>query len=218
MDEIIVRLARTIASLPRLRVLSVMARKPELPPSVLAAELGMPRNALSVHLRALAVAGLLQRRKSGAWSYYRAESPYNERTLSGNLTAWLKTMLQAPAESAMRLGLGEAQREGCTPEMLLHRTIFEAATAFTDLRRLQILRHLAGRGGSTAEQIQAALSISPQAVTRHMTKLIRRGYVQARRSTGRTLVYELSPTAKTPVHSRMLEIVRAVWDDKFRSS
>jgi DNA-binding MarR family transcriptional regulator len=55
--------------------------------------------------------------------------------------------------------------------------------------------------------------MSPQALSRHMAKLIRRGYVQTRRA-GRDVVYDLSPAAKTAIHKRMFEIVRATWQKK----
>ena len=62
MDEIIVRVARTIASRPRLRILSRLARVKEVNPKALAGKLKTPLNAVSLNLRALTVAGLVLRR------------------------------------------------------------------------------------------------------------------------------------------------------------
>jgi DNA-binding transcriptional ArsR family regulator len=55
--------------------------------------------------------------------------------------------------------------------------------------------------------------MSPQALSRHMVKLSRRGYVTARRA-GRNVLYDVSSAAKTPIHERMFEIVRATWKKK----
>jgi DNA-binding MarR family transcriptional regulator len=179
-------------------------------PTRLAEELRLPLNMLSLHLRSLATAGLIMRRKSGAWCHYRAESPYKETTPSGRLAAWLKSLLGAAQDNAENSALHEVRDSFCDLQLGLHRDLFEAATAFTDLRRLQILRRLAQQGPGTVKQLKSALSMSPQALSRHMIKLIRRGYVQARRA-GAELVYDLNSSAKTPIHGRMFEIVQASW-------
>jgi DNA-binding transcriptional ArsR family regulator len=210
MDEIIVRVARAIASEPRLRVLSRLAREPELTPTRLAAELRLPLNVLSLHLRTLATAGLISRRKSGTWCHYRAESPYDATTLSGKLAAWLRSVLKSARRSGENPGLHEVRDDSVGPEARLHESIFEAATAFTDLRRLQILRYLTRQPSATTQEIVEALSLSSQACDRHMAKLNRRGFVQAR-NIGQQIVYELSFAAKTAVHERMFEIVRSSW-------
>jgi len=210
MDEIIVRVARTIASRPRLRILSRLARVKEVNPKALAGKLKTPLNAVSLNLRALAVAGLVLRRKSGAWCYYRAESPYAQDTLSGQLTAWLRALLSAPAQPAKSLGLQEVRDGRARADTRLHDTIFDAATAFTDLRRLQILRYLADNGAATTDKLRRELSMSSQAVSRHTRKLRRRGYVQAGKAGGGAMAYELSSEFKTPIHAEMLRIVHAV--------
>jgi DNA-binding transcriptional ArsR family regulator len=233
MDEIIVRVARAIASLPRLRLLSCLARGVEVNPKKLAEKLQMPANAVSTHLRTLLGAGLVQRRRSGAWSYYKADSPYGENTLSGKLTTWLRSALHASTRARKNPGLqevrdgffrpgpdahadagdGASDDAGADPESLLHTIVFEAATAFTDLRRLQILRHLDRQGAVTTQHIVADLSMSAQAASRHITKLRRRGYVRTRdgQADACHLVHELNGTFKTPVHAEMFAIVRSVW-------
>ncbi len=218
MDEIIVRLARAIASRPRLRLLSLLARRESLPPTRLAAELRLPLNVVSLHLRALVTAGLISRRKSGTWCHYRAESPYDETTVSGSCMTWLREILPFPERLLESLGLHEARQNVNGPEVELHRLVFEAATAFTDLRRIQILRYLSQKGRAAGLQLEESLGMSPQALSRHMRKLARRGYVRTRRQ-GRVVHYELSPTDKTAVHARMFAIVRSTWDKKqFRTS
>ena len=219
MDEIIVRLARAIASLPRLRMVSLLVREGELTPTRLAKDLRLPLNVVSLHLRVLTVAGLICRRKAGAWCHYRAESPYDSTAPSGRLTAWLCILLQASSDTSKEdSGLHEVRNLSSNPEEALRRVIFEAATAFTDLRRLQVLRFLGRQREAKANDLVEVLSISPQAVGRHMGKLIRRGYVRTQRCS-RTVVYTLAPVAKTPVHKRMLEIVQAAWEQqRFRTS
>ncbi|MBI3923068.1 MAG: metalloregulator ArsR/SmtB family transcription factor [Armatimonadetes bacterium] len=215
-DEIIVRVARAIASLPRLRLLVCLARKGEMNPNALAAELAMPLNALSAHLRTLVTAGLLQRRKSGAWCYYRFESPYGAETLSGRLAAWLKIVLGKPQrpDSQSNPGLHEVRDYSSGAESSLLETIFEAATAFTDLRRLQIFRHLCQHKQTTVGKLVVALSMSEQAASRHTSKLRRRGYLLADRGGQGELVFELSREFKTPVHAEMLATIHAAWKQR----
>ena len=57
----------------------------------------------------------------------------------------------------------------------------------------------------------AELSMSKQAVGRHTSNLQRRGYVHSQVSKGRRSVYELSRAFKTPLHAKMLAIVRSAW-------
>ena len=92
----------------------------------------------------------------------------------------------------------------------VYAVIFEAATAFTDLRRLQILRQLARRGPCTVRSLIDDLSMSEDAVSRHASKLQRRGYVVAQRS-GRRVTYQLARDAKSPVHAKLFEIVSQEW-------
>ncbi len=211
MDEIIVRLARALASTPRLCILSLLGTG-EKTPTHLAETLGLPLCAVSLHLRVLILVGLISRRKSGPWCYYRAESPYDSTTVSGRLAAWLRTLLKnQPVTLSQYPGLLKVRDIATTPAAELFRTIFEASTAFTDLRRLQVLRHLGRHHTAGTQDLVELLSMSPQALNRHMHKLIRRGFVLARHH-GHTVVYELNPAAKTPIHRRMFEIVRVTWE------
>ena len=211
MDEIVIRLARCLASFERLRILSRLAVAGEKAPSRLGRELHMSANSLSAHLAKLAAVGLVKRRHSGRWSYCIADSPYGPSTLSGMTLAWLRTALSKPKaaldgcepEEARRLSAEEAQ---CR----VHELIFEAATAFTDLRRLQILRHLAAAGEAAAETLCKELSMSGWAVRRHTHKLLRRAYLSTR-SAGRLPFYRLAAKFKTPIHARLFEIIRATW-------
>ena len=212
MDEIIVRLARAMASQPRLRIFALLVRQGELTPTQLVDELSIPINVISMHLRVLVTAGLISRRKSGARCYYRAESPYDSITVSGKLTAWLRNLWTvSPLPAGQHPGLHEVRDVASRLDQMLNRTLFEVATAFTDLRRLQILRYLGHQRCAGATELMEVLSMSSQALSRHMRKLSRRGYVLTH-LVGHALVYELSPTTKTALHRRMLEIVRQTWE------
>ena len=215
MDEIIVRLARAMASHPRLRVLSHLARNEELTPTALAAELTVPLCAVSICLRGLSSAGLIRGRRSGARCHYSFTSPYREQTLSGRMSRWLKGLLGAKSTRQKYRGLSKVRDSsgaGATASLhALHATLFEAATAFTDLRRLQILRHLATHAEATVEDLVGKLSMSPDAVSRHTAKLRRRGYLTVRGKEGHKFVYKLAGGYKTPIHREMYKIVTAAW-------
>ena len=90
-------------------------------------------------------------------------SPYGPNTISGKLTASLKsTLLRATQRGPDSLGLQEVRDVSWHPGSAsdsdgpLHAAIFQAATAFTDLRRLQILRHLTHEGTATTRELVAA--------------------------------------------------------------
>ena len=217
MDELIVRVARAVASLPRLRIVSALAAVKEKAPSALADELGMAPNVMSAHLRILESAGLLQRRRSGRWSYCLAKSPYGDQTLSGGVAVWLRSVLRSPGRVLehptvrelwdVRRGEGDAVDLGDFVAEL----VFEAATAFTNVRRLQILRRLTEEGQAGAAALTEELHMSEQAVGRHMAKLVRRGYVVAGRD-GRMLVHRLADRPKSPIHRELARIVVSTWE------
>ncbi|MBM4046114.1 MAG: transcriptional regulator [Planctomycetes bacterium] len=214
MDDVVVRITRTIANPERLQILSYLIAEGEKSPTDISHDLHIAPNALSGHLAKLATAGLIKRRRSGGWSYCVAESPYAESTLSGMMLAWLRAVLRKPAETLHHCGLHEV-RNGSAKEAqtALHKLIFEAATAFTDLRRLQILRYLARRGQVSAEQLKNDLSMSLWAVSRHTAKLIRRGYLTSA-AAGEPILYRLAAKFKTPIHAKLFEIVRSTWVEK----
>ncbi|MBM3890522.1 MAG: helix-turn-helix transcriptional regulator [Verrucomicrobia bacterium] len=214
MDEIIVRVARAIASRRRLRILTRLARHGETTPTPLAATLGMPLNTLSAQLRLLASVGLIQGRKSGAQCYYALRSPYNEHTFSGSMSRWLNRLLSSDADTKNDRGLPEVRDRPSPGAEGLHATLFEAATAFTDLRRLQILRHLETRSEATVEDLVEQLSMSEYAASRHIRKLARRGLISVQKNATRQLILRPTSKYKTPVHQRMHEIVRATWREE----
>jgi hypothetical protein len=83
--------------------------------------------------------------------------------------------------------------------------IFDAATAFSNVRRLQLLRFPAERGPSLEASIVGELKMSPAACRRHTDKLLRRGLVRRQGGTG----WALSDGARTPFHGGLtLEVLR----------
>lgn len=211
MDDILVRIARTVACLPRLRMLSVLVRLRETTPTALAEELGIPLDMISTHLARLSAAGLIQRRRSGLYSYCVGRSPYSRDALSGRIMSWLCDTLRTPAEARTNCIPGQVCNAGeGEPESQVHEAVFEAATAFTHHRRLQILRRLSHGDVAAVQTLTRELHMSEAALSRHTAKLVRRGYVEATRS-GRCLGYRLATKFKTPVHARLLKIVLREW-------
>ena len=214
MDEIIVRVLRCVACWARLRILSALARTPEIAPTDLAQQLKTGMDSVCVHLKHLSAAGLMQRRRSGRWCYCVAASPYTEQTFSGKVSAWLYRILRDPAE-ALHHSTVDPLRKGHSTEAeaRVHAIVFEAATAFDNVCRLQILRRLGLKGAASAETLCRELSISAPALSRHMAKLARRGYVGVE-SRGQTRLYGLSPEPKTPLHGELFQWVSACWTER----
>ncbi|HUT32705.1 MAG TPA: MarR family transcriptional regulator [Planctomycetota bacterium] len=208
MDELIVRVLRTIACATRLRILARLMRADEVSPSQLARDCHVRPDVLSVHLARLTSAGLIQRRRSGAKHYCSARSPYSESTLSGKVVAWLRDALPTsaqgpPAETS-------AQTRAARPSPEAHRAVFDAATAFTHPRRIQILRRLAQGKPPNVATLSRDLRMSKAAVSRHTDKLMRRGYVRPL-PPARGTTYQLVRKGKTPLHGRLLAIVSRHW-------
>jgi len=210
-DDIIVRVLRAVACRTRLRILSRLAEGGELTPSQLARALRLNRDLVSVHLARLDAAGLIYRRRSGARCHCAARSPYSQRAFSGALAAWLYDALQAAVARPTAAGRPPHGGGAATdPAPGTHRILFDAATAFTNLRRLQILRRVAGDKAVDGPVLSAELRMSPAAVSRHVAKLVRRGYLRVSHLAHRT-VCRGAPEAKTPLHARLLEIVASHW-------
>ena len=213
MLEIIVRVMRAVACRPRLRILAIAAREPEISPTELVARLGMPMNVLSTHLRRLSQVGLIERRRSGPRNYCIVRSPYGDETLSGRVTAWLAGLLRDPPTALKALGeRGLAGLSQSKAEELISSMILDAATAFTDVRRLQIMRRLCLTGEATTAELTQELSMSDRALGRHVDKLARRGCVLSAPGEGRLLVHSPATTAKTPAHASLLAIIRSEWE------
>lgn len=97
MDEVIVRVLRTVACQARLRLLAHLLGTREATPSQLAQALGMRLDLVSAHLARLTGAGLIMRRRSGLRCFCIARSPYRDTAFSGQVLAWLRDALPAPS-------------------------------------------------------------------------------------------------------------------------
>ncbi|MBM3861185.1 MAG: helix-turn-helix domain-containing protein [Verrucomicrobia bacterium] len=218
MYDIIIRLSRAIASRPRLRILSYLAQAGETTPTQLQRELRLPLNVLSAHLRTLCSVGLITSRRSAARCYYDFRSPYPAGTISGDTSSWLKALLRKGAEGHAN-SIHQPQG-GHAPARLpsLHAVIFEAATAFTDLRRLQMLGYLEAHEWATGKELGEQLKMSGVAVGRQTAKLCRRGILSMRREGRSGFVFALAAQPKTAIHGQMLQMVRTTLKTKLRTS
>jgi len=150
--------------------------------------------------------------------YCAAESPYGASTLSGRTVAALREWFADPKATMQCCGVHELRNSSSDKlTRRLHEVVFDAATAFTDLRRLQILRYLARRAETTPETFCSTLKMSPWAVIRHTDKLVRRGYLTRAEGEGAER-YRLAREFKTPIHTRLWKIVQGTWQEQLRSS
>jgi DNA-binding transcriptional ArsR family regulator len=85
-------------------------------------------------------------------------------------------------------------------------------TALGDATRRQVIRALSERGPSTATSIAAALPVTRQAVTKHLSALADAGLVTATRH-GREKLYQLSPRPLTDAVSWMADL-GGRWDER----
>ncbi|MBM4042307.1 MAG: helix-turn-helix transcriptional regulator [Planctomycetes bacterium] len=214
MDELIVRVLRTAACVPRLRVLARLAGGEELTLSKLAGDLRLRRDQVCAHLARLTAVGLVRRRRSGRRCYCIGGSPYGPDTISGQVALWLGAALHPHGASSHAPGPpGGRRRHAIGGLQPIYGTLLDAATAFTHPRRIQLLRRLASPTRTSAEDLARELRMSSPALSRHAVKLVRRGYVRALRA-GHRLSYQLAGTAKTQYHEQLLEIVRRHWGEQ----
>ena len=213
MLESIASCCRVIACDARLVLLWHLIAEPELRVYELAERARVPTEHTSQHLRRLVAVELLRRRRSGRYIYYRLH------------TASSPTVSFAPGDLVQRAFLdAKWATRGWEEKRIIHlsprtasvlpnralRTadvIFDAATAFSQVRRLQILRSLAEEGPRPMAALGESLHMSPQACWRHLDKLRRRGYVCAR-SAG---LWSLSATHQSALHKSLLGEVRMRW-------
>jgi len=219
MLERIAVICRGIASENRLLILYHLHLQRELPASEIARRAGISRDLASNHLKLLTNLALLHPRRSGAYIYYRLSSA---RSRAGTF-APLGLIRRAfrDLDWAMN-GWNEAGTLHLSPRIAetspqdVTRTfdvVFDAATAFSNVRRLQILRYLTRTAEASSKELQRALNMSANAVSRHLDKLLRRGYV----SSGGENRWSLSREPKTRFHAKLLELVLSVLPEPSRS-
>jgi len=178
---------RAVASDRRLIMLCRLVESPELAASELARRAGLPVGNASTHLKVLSASGLVERRRSGARIYYRLAG---DRPGGGPLlpVALVRRAVEDPTRVAR--GWDEEGIVHLRPETVatvgevLARALdvmFDATTAFTNVRRLQIIRLLVQERECGRVEVVGRLKMSPLACSRHLDKLARRGYVRQAR-------------------------------------
>jgi len=189
--ERIVYVFRALASRPRMLILRSLVAEEERSVSAIETWSGLAMNSLCTHLRILATAGLVWRRRSGGSVFYRlAEEPTSPVTRSA-----LDVVHRAFKGGSATSG---ATRRGRAQVAGIEEELFAVFTAFTHPRRIQILRHLDAHGETTADVLSETLSMSANAAARHLSKLSSRGFIVKRAGEGRALyamAERMSPNA-----------------------
>jgi len=150
------RTCRALANLNRLRCLRIVLEQPAVTVGEIAERLSLSVCYASQVLRALQARGLLAARRESRWV---RDVAHPDPLVVGS--------------SLLLTALNRALLKECRSDASLIRTL----TAFTHVRRLEILRLLQVRSPLGAEDIQAHTRISSPALSRHLKKLSQRGMV-----------------------------------------
>lgn len=145
-----------LANKTRLRIIRELCARPDQRVSDIARRLGMSLSLASQSLRALNARGLLFARRSGPLVYYR---PCANKSIPNSvrlLRAILKTFAndKNPVEN-----------------------IFQYSTAFTHPRRIIIIKTL-WKSPMQLEELSLKSNIPSRAISRHLRKLMVRGFLQ----------------------------------------
>jgi len=211
MLERIASTCRVIASDARLLILHQLSEVHELAANELAQRTGLAFPFLSNLAKDLAGSELVQRRRSGARVYYRL--PPEPQSSEGFAPIGLLRRALRDTGWATQ-GWDEAAPLHLSPDVAgrlpaevasVLDVVYDAATAFTNVRRLQIVRAMRMAGVCTAIEMETGLRMSAAACRRHMDKLVRRRYAKAE---GRGL-WRLSPEGRTPLHAEWMGWVLA---------
>lgn len=149
------RTCRVLANDTRLQIFAQLVRKQPQSVSQLAGLAALTLPVASQSLRALESRGLLKVRRIRLRVEYHVPSATEAGSLADLIAALTHSLRREPLPSAQ---------------------IIKLATAFTHPSRIRIFRALES-GPKTQVQIQAATSISAPALSRHLNKLIARGFV-----------------------------------------
>ena len=185
--EFIAQLFRALANRARIRILRLLTVIGEMSVTQIGEATGVEASLISGHLRVLASAGLVWRRRSGRIVRYRlAEKAGNPVTAAvlrmlPHAFGWVDSKKPATVAAADRAG-HDTDSDAA---------LFACFTAFTHPRRLQIIRHLARHGTTPSTELGASLSMSMPACMRHLAKLHRRGFLR-RKSVARRGHYALA--------------------------
>ncbi|HEY9173758.1 MAG TPA: helix-turn-helix domain-containing protein [Verrucomicrobiae bacterium] len=162
------RTARVLANVTRLRLFAELLRQQPQTVLQLGESLALTQPVASQGLRGLEARGLLKARRVRRYVEYRIPNTEEAGALAELVDAFLKT-LQNDARPIEK--------------------IIELATGFTHPTRIEVYRCLHTEPLSPA-QLRPRLGISWPALSRHLIKLLRRGYVVVGESDGR---YTIKP-------------------------
>jgi len=150
------RTCRGLASKTRLRIFRELCARPEQRVSDIARRLGMSLSLASQSLRALNARGLLLARRFGPSVYY---SPCANRSI--------------PNSARLLQAIQKTFANDKNP----NENIFQYSTAFTHPRRILIIKILC-KSPMQFEEIAFKTNIPPRALSRHLRKLIARGFLK----------------------------------------
>ena len=220
MLEEITATCRALACEANLIILELLSREGELSAGDIAERAGRLRSVTSTHLGKLATQGLVERRRSGGRVHYQLCSGPVEGTrfaptaLLGRAFGRARWAVKGWDEGQLlHISGGGAADEGSVRRVLLD-VVYDAATAFTNVRRLQIVCLLAVRGAITESAVRGELSMSRAACWRHLDKLVSRGYARSVGQGG----WEVRATGRTPFHRGLRGSVLAALGGSSRCS
>ena len=199
---------RCVASDAKLRVLYELTRQGELRGSGLAEDAGLTPDGLSHHARRLSALGLIERRRAGAAVFWGWAAPARGDFATG-LVGLVRRAFSDPDWASV--GWDERRAVHLRPDTVAHvgqriapalDVVFDAATAFGNVRRLQLVRLILRSGPCRAERIAGEFRMSHEACERHTDKLRRRGVIK-RSAKG----WEMSKTSRTPFHKGLTALV-----------
>jgi DNA-binding transcriptional ArsR family regulator len=211
MLETTASVCRAIASEPKLFLLHQLAVHGELDAAELARRTGLAPDGVCRHVQRLGALGLVERRRSGAHVF--CSLPPAEREHFGASAvallqrAWRDTGWATSGWDEDGVVHLRSDVPGHVSRQVARATdvVFDAATAFGNVRRLQLLRLVIRAGPCAEERIVAELRMSPAACWRHTDKLARRGVLSRQGSAG----WLLSRKQRTPLHATLLSLVVA---------
>ena len=177
--DYIVSLFRALSNELRLGLLRAGHDRPGITVTELAGTLGIPDFLASQHLRVLSDMRLIDLRPSGRSVH--VHPPRQPRATRVSLAASVSRLLQSVWQAATKGNLtpdqvwdfGDDQADAAGDGVEV-RLVF-LFTAYTHLRRLLILRHLARNGPARREALAEEIGMSSQAAARQLSKLRRRG-------------------------------------------
>ena len=210
MLEAICSTCRVVAGEARLLILHALAADEELAGKEIAGRVGLTPPGASKHLARLVGAGLVWRRRSGAYVYYGIATKGTE-ALGATVAGLIRRACRDPGWATTRWAdrglvhlsdrvvsqLGQARARALD-------VAFDAATAFDNVRRLQMVRLLLAEGACQLGEVGTRLRMSLWACERHMDKLDRRGVVQR---VGPDM-WALATRWSTPFHRALCRVVR----------